>query len=58
LCAGTDSTYRIRVEKYGSPYGWAGGRVLWDFDQDNEADAVKIAKRWVDEGVLPDGFKD
>ena len=62
LCAGTESTYRIRLEKYpeysseGSN-GWYGGRVLWGHDKDNKEDAVTLASKWVLNGIYPEGHK-
>lgn len=54
LTVSEPSMWRIRLEKYGdNVYGWSGGRVLWGHDQDNVADAVKIAKNWVENGVMP-----
>ncbi|MEV1331148.1 hypothetical protein AB0J20_16400 [Micromonospora costi] len=59
LCAGTLSTYRIRVEKYPEHWdhmgdaSWWGGRVLWGHDQPTMTAAVEVANRWVIDGALP-----
>ena len=57
--ANVPGVYRIRLHRYpdngpGVPYGWFGGKVLWGHDQDSEEAAIVIAKRWTDEGILPD----
>ena len=51
--------YMVRAEKYpehwGGGTGWYGGRVLWGHDQATKEEALDIARRWVDDGVLPEG---
>ncbi len=53
LCAGTTSTYRIRVERYPEIPGWVGGRVLRYYDQSTPEAALAIARTWTGKGELP-----
>jgi hypothetical protein len=48
-----EGRWRIRLEISPEPLGWAGGQVLWGFDQDTEEAAYVIADRWVQDGVDP-----
>jgi hypothetical protein len=48
-----EGRWRIRLEIVPEPYGWAGGQVLWGFDQDTEEAADTIAASWVKDGIDP-----
>lgn len=45
--------WRIRLEITPEPLGWAGGQVLWNFDQDTEEAADAVASQWVKNGHDP-----
>lgn len=58
LVADSEATWRIRAEKYPDHHDgglWFGGRVLWGYDQTYREAAEVLARRWVDDGELPQG---
>lgn len=48
-----EGRWRVRLEITPEPLGWAGGQVLWGFDQDTVNDAHAIADKWVRDGIDP-----
>lgn len=53
-----EGRWRTRLEISPEPYGWAGGHVLWGFDQDTEVAANEIAEQWVRDGYDPRAKED
>lgn len=53
-----DTVFRIRLQKYpdhNTSGLWRGGQVLWNHDQPSLAEAIEVARQWVEHAVMPTG---